>query len=103
MNEKIRELADEAGAYVNEVYTPPVRSKTPGKMWENGHVDWHEQFNDKFAELIVRECAEICEKYAEAFDILEDRGEPADFFQGGVKSASRRNANAIKQHFGVEE
>jgi hypothetical protein len=57
MNERIKLLAKQAGDYVNEVYTPPVRSKTPGKIWEDGHVDWYTQFNEKFAELIVRECA----------------------------------------------
>lgn len=56
MNQRIRELAKQAGDYVNEVYTEPVRSKTPGKIWEDGHVDWHTQFNEKFAELIVQEC-----------------------------------------------
>ena len=59
MNERIKELAKQAGDYVNETYTGPVRSKTPGKIWEDGHVDWHTQFNEKFAELIVRECADI--------------------------------------------
>ena len=59
MNERIKELALEAGEYVNEVYTPPVRSKTPGKIWEDGHIGWHTQFNQKFAELIVRECISI--------------------------------------------
>ena len=59
MNERIKLLAEQAGDYVNEVYTPPVRSKTPGKIWEDGHVDWHTQFNEKFAELIVEECISI--------------------------------------------
>jgi hypothetical protein len=62
MNERIQELAEQAGDYVNEVYTPPVRSKTPGKIWEDGHIDWHTQFNQKFAELIVKECAGIAKK-----------------------------------------
>ena len=53
MNERIKELSKQAGDYVNEVYTGPVRSKTPGKIWEDGHVGWHTQFNQKFAELIV--------------------------------------------------
>lgn len=57
MNERIKELSKQAGDYVNEVYTGPVRSKTPGKIWEDGHIGWHTQFNEKFAELIVRECA----------------------------------------------
>ena len=58
MNERIKELAKQAGDYVNEVYTPPVRSKTPGKIWEDGHIDWHTQFNEKFARLIVTECCQ---------------------------------------------
>jgi len=56
MNERIKELAKQAGDYVNEVYTPPVRSKTPGKIWEDGHIGWHEQFHEKFAELIIKDC-----------------------------------------------
>jgi hypothetical protein len=56
MNERIKQLAVEAGEYVNSVYTPPIRSKTPDKIWEDGHVDWYTQFHQKFAELIVREC-----------------------------------------------
>ena len=58
MNERIKLLSKQAGDYVNETYTGPVRSKTPGKIWEDGHVGWHTQFNEKFAELIVKECAE---------------------------------------------
>jgi hypothetical protein len=62
MNERIKLLADQAGHYVNETYKPPVRSKTPGKIWEDGHIDWHIQFNQKFAELIVKECAQVAKK-----------------------------------------
>ena len=79
MNERIKLLAEQAGEYVNEVYTPPVRSKTPGKIWEDGHVDWHIQFNQKFAELIVKEC---CQK-------LEN--------DGMVEVAME-----IKEHFGIK-
>jgi len=62
MNERIQELAEQAGEYVNAVYTPPVRSKTPGKIWEDGHVGWHTQFNQKFAELIVQECCSLIDQ-----------------------------------------
>ena len=85
MNERIRVLAEQASEYVKTVYTPPVRSKTPGKMWEDGHVGWHTQFNQKFAELIVRECAKVAGdfEYARLHDsLVEDK---------------------IKEHFGVEE
>jgi len=86
MNERIRELAEQAGEYVNEVYTPPVRSKTPGKIWEDGHIEWHTQFNQKFAQLIVQECAEV---------VQEGRWM--------VPPSQEQLARSIKQHFGVEE
>jgi hypothetical protein len=74
MNKRIQELAEQAGEYVNSVYTPPVRSKTPGKIWEDGHIGWHEQFHQKFAELIVRECANQCENVLDYHAILERFG-----------------------------
>ena len=84
MNQRIRELALQAGEYVNSAYTPPVRSKTPGKIWEDGHVGWNEQFQAKFAELIVRECAQLVQ------------GVPVDTM--GYHTADQK----IKEHFGVE-
>jgi hypothetical protein len=84
MNERIKELALQAGEYANSVYTPPVRSKTPGKIWEDGHIDWHELYNEKFAELIVRECARVY------WNI--DNGE-----------AHTEYVEALKEHFGVKE
>ena len=81
MNERIEQLALEAGEYVNKVYTGPVRSKTPGKIWEDGHIDWHTQFNQKFAELIVAECSNFLK------DTLDDHFA----------------AEQLEEHFGVEE
>jgi hypothetical protein len=85
MNERIRQLAEQAGEYVNTVYTPPVRSKTPGKIWEDGHIGWNTQFNEKFAELIVRECAELF---------------PLTFTD---EQYQRRIDKTILKHFGVEK
>jgi len=82
MNERIRQLSKQAGDYVNETYTGPVRSKTPGKIWEDGHVGWHTQFNQKFAQLIVKECVGIADEY------------------DGVGSTI---VGRIQKHFGVEE
>ena len=87
MNERIKQLALEAGDYVNEVYTAPVRSKTPGKIWEDGHIDWHTQFNEKFAQLIVKECAKV---------ILET---PVEYLE---IDAMHRVRDRVKNHFGVE-
>jgi len=88
MNEQIRELAKQAGDYVNEVYTPPVRSKTPGKIWEDGHIDWHTQFNEKFAWLIVQECAQVA-----------DAERPSSLGCGYI---TKTTGMRIKEHFGVE-
>ena len=91
MNNRIKELAKQAGEYVNSVYTPPVRSKTPGKIWEDGHIGWHTQFNEKFAELIVRECLAQVDKVD---TMLDDDKEKTGVAWVGL---------AIAKHFGVEE
>ena len=70
MNERIKELWEEA-----TMSTWP----RPGKFTA-GEYDYHLK---KFAELIVRECAEV----GDSGDSLQD---------GGI-------ARMIKQHFGVKE
>jgi hypothetical protein len=94
MNERIKQLAKQAGDYVNEVYTPPVRSKTPGKIWEDGHVDWYTQFNEKFAELIVRECVTLADTEAERYSNLD---------QEYCSMAMDNYRELVRKHFGVEE
>ena len=73
--EQIKKLAMQAGEYTNEVYVPPVRSKTPGKIWEDGHVGWHDIFNEKFAELVAaheREALlDLVDNYAKNNDDLK--------------------------------
>lgn len=66
MNERIKELALEAMTYVT--HNPKANKLNSGDM-----------FDEKFAELIVRECAEIA-----------DKAEPY------------KASDLIKQHFGVE-
>ena len=95
MNERIKQLSKQAGDYVNETYTGPVRSKTPGKIWEDGHVGWHTQFNQKFAELIVKECVKFCEH--------ESNDDEHDEYDMGMWVKAESIKTAIKQHFGVEE
>ena len=92
MNERIKQLALEAGEYVNKVYTGPVRSKTPGKIWEDGHIDWHTQFNEKFAELIVQECMDIARQVGNISD-------PEDFALDRCYEIEQK----IQDRFGVEE
>ena len=71
MNERIRELAEQAG-------------------WDNHHSKFDTRI-EKFAELIVRECANHC-------DLLLDHKISSEWSRG-THDCSR----AIKKHFGVEE
>ena len=73
MNERIRQLAEQAGF----AYEPSETLQ-------------------KFAELIVRECAELCtDQYH-----LGDAGTGDGF---GITAADTRCEKLIKKHFGVEE
>jgi hypothetical protein len=76
MNERIQELAEQAG-------------------FENGHQDRYgnslSQELEKFAELIIRECANHC-------DLLLDHKISSEWSRG-----THDCSKAIKKHFGVEE
>ena len=75
-NELIKTLADEA------------RIKPMGSSWAYRLSD---EFEEKFAELIVRECANQC-------DLLLDHKISSEWARG-THDCSR----AIKKHFGVKE
>ena len=75
MNERIKELAEQADEYADN------KIQMPGEY----HPDWHDTRDEKFAELIVRECVEICDNTISDLD--------------GWYAACKQ----IKQHFGVEE
>ena len=83
MNERIRELAKQAG------YKP-----LPGFDFANS---LEEVFIKKFAELIVRECADIAIRLYKSYpreDVLYDIG-----YTTGIKSVAKE----ITEHFGIEE
>jgi hypothetical protein len=85
MNEQIEKLALDVGLlnYVDH--------ETPRRYFVHGHADLEEI--EKFAKLIVRECAT-------AFEAEVDTWKEMDPYQGSIK---RQGTNAIKKHFGVEE
>ena len=67
-------------------------------LWWKARIGYNEQNCDpevleKFAELIVAECAT-------AFEAEVDTWKEMDPYQGSIK---RQGTKAIKQHFGVEE
>jgi hypothetical protein len=78
MNERIEKLARQ----VDAGYIPRY------DMWQ-----MDSETVQKFAELIVKECAQ-------AFEAEVDTWKEMDPYQGSMK---RKGTQAIKQHFGVEE
>ena len=82
MNERIRELAEQAGLEFDDdlaLESEPIYYTTQKDL-------------EKFAELIVRECAN-------AFETEVDTWKEMSPYQGSIK---RQGTKAIKQHFGVE-
>jgi hypothetical protein len=79
MNERIRQLAEQATEYANE----------QNELHGVGYVI---TFKEKFAQLIVRECAQAMLDYGKTYMHLS-----AGEYQ------SNEFSKVIKQHFGVEE
>jgi len=71
MNERIKLLAEQATTYIE-----PTENSGEGWIFDK----------EKFAELIVRECASVC-----------------DDLQKWPSSEPRHCASDIKKHFGIEE
>ena len=75
MNRRIQELAEQARQYANSMY--PSGLDIP---------KWGPAYHEKFAELIVQECADLCDRF-QARDV-------------GMQPAEC--AGAIRKMFGVE-
>ena len=85
MNERIKELFKRAGGKtsIHNLMSNPIQHREYNELW-NDNIQ-------KFAELIVRECAKVCDDLD-----LDDWGDKS--FDDGTYYCSR----AIKKHFGVE-
>ena len=75
MNKRIKELAKRSGFFFHNAGYFPIEHTVP--------AEYSEKCFERFAELIVKECAEVSKNYA-----------------GGSMPVSI--ASAIKEHFGVE-
>lgn len=74
MNERIKELAEQAREYADSIYVAPGSDNT-----------WGVRFQKKFAELIVKECSYLAD-------------------QAHKKATGGKSAGGyIRQHFGVEK
>jgi len=90
MNERIRELADKvADIMPTGVYNLRYESGKRG-------VEFTEDALEKFALLIVRECATVITND----DLAKDCG---TFLMQSWAKGMRYSAHLIKEHFGVEE
>ena len=76
MNERIKQLSIEAGF----------------PEWSNHAIEFE---LEKFAELIVKECARLCEH--------ESNDDEYDQYDMGQSVKAESIKTAIKEHFGVEE
>jgi hypothetical protein len=91
MNERIRQLAEQAG--IEFTYDPtevPMRAFI--EAWE-GDLE-------KFAELIVRECVA---QIRPMWNQVKEVGAPPGYDYDTFDLAYNDCMNAIKEHFGVEE
>ena len=82
MNERIKELAKQAEEYADIEYNA-------------SDLDWYELKEEKFAELIVKECCHIMNTTAK-------KAEESNTYMGD-DVPTRVHQYKIKQHFGVEE
>lgn len=87
MNKRIKELAEQAGQHA-DTYDD---TSTP---------IWFQMYNEKFAELIVRECIEIVEAQKESLCTNVGTWTERDF---GYFEAITDTGAMVKQCFGVEE
>jgi hypothetical protein len=96
MNERIKLLADQAEDYATVEYEKWI--PTPDF---SGIPHIRKIFNEKFAELIVRECAELFvdQKYM----ILNPHEPFANERVRALKEHDKDTVKKIKRHFGVDE
>ena len=85
MNERIKQLAEQAKLQLDQDI------KDDKKDWKNTPQSYDEMVQEKFAELIVRECAQACINMGNDYEIKSAGQYQAELF-----------AFAIKKHFGVE-
>ena len=89
MNERIRELAEQAGVTTN--LDTGYFEKDPNK--------WVDYFSEKFAELIVRECVQTLRDNT---PVIDEYDSVEDWDRGYIR-AMVDCEHHIQEHFGVKE
>jgi hypothetical protein len=105
MNDRIKQLAEQARQYAIE----KIENSQDPAEWSTA------MFEQKFAELIVRECAQVLETNGDnqrTIRMTESTGhdKTTDWMEGYEEAVKqyggfllKKNAKQIKKHFGVEE
>lgn len=89
MNEQIRELIKQSKM---SLWEPPDPASLVNQVTHPGnYAIFSDQFLEKFAELIIKECANIA------------RGADLEDVEGGDSAVLRAAGEQIEKHFGVEE
>jgi hypothetical protein len=94
MNERIKELAEQARAEVRADWAKGNKIPYP-----EAHYAFQRDNDQKFAELIVRECADIL---MIPEHVMNHHQELTDYYRGWV-NGRLLGIEHIKEHFGVEE
>lgn len=94
MNERIRELYEQAYESKPVIVVDSVTGQPVHCTGHNGKPLYHRELNlEKFAELLIRQCAEIAYQ-----SLYEDR-----VFDDTSHNIRGKVMDNIKQHFGVSE
>jgi hypothetical protein len=99
MNERIRVLAEQADAHAC------IAIGNQWLVWEELTPGWAACRDEKFAELIVRECISMCDNVSA--DYLKHRKGAFDFQDKNIYAEGEAACDVLKykmkKHFGVEE
>jgi hypothetical protein len=98
MNERIKELAVQAKKYARDYVED---CKHYGYYME--HNEFEVRFEQKFAELIVRECMNIADGQKKQVEDMEVFNEQDANWNRARIQQSQQIVDKIKEHFGVEE
>ena len=104
MNELIRELAEQASTHAEKT-VHYYMGQFDGLTWEAKILKVRDL---KFAELIVLECAGLCDKAAEenartVYTFTETQEVGPALISKGSQVQAEKLSRQIKKHFGVEE
>jgi len=88
MNERIRLLAEQAG----------ITTNIDTDYYEKDMNKWVDYFSEKFAELIVKECAELIDN-----KVMITAAQTYDEIFVAKFDTKELCAKQIREHFGVEE